>query len=264
MASGEDPGADERQKLGAFLRARRGHLDPQVAGLDGAGRRRVPGLRREEVAQLAMISTDYYTRLEQGRIASASESVLDALANALRLNQDERSYLYRLANKGDEPYPWRRDTEVVRPQVRQLLENLRDIPALVLSRFLDVLAWNDLATAVFKDFATVRRQERNFLRMLFLDPGLPRLLRRLGAGGAGGGRLCPRHRATRSSACPLDRRTVAVRRGISNVVGRTPRQLHDGRHQDLHPSTDRAVHARLGDAARRRGRSDLDGHDRTP
>jgi transcriptional regulator with XRE-family HTH domain len=142
MASGADPGADERQKLGAFLRARRGHLDPQVAGLDGAGRRRVPGLRREEVAQLAMISTDYYTRLEQGRIASASESVLDALANALRLNQDERSYLYRLANKGDEPYPWPRDTEAVRPQVRRLLENLRDIPALVLSRFLDILAWN--------------------------------------------------------------------------------------------------------------------------
>jgi len=160
---------DGPSELGAFLRARRDELDPKTVGLDGTGNRRVRGLRREEVAQLAMISTDYYTRLEQGRVASASGDVLDALASALHLSKDERNYLYKLANKNDLHDHQPRDAEGVRPQTHQLLENLRDSPAVVLSRYLDVLAWNQLAAAVFKDFATVRRNERNFLRMLFLD-----------------------------------------------------------------------------------------------
>jgi hypothetical protein len=117
-----------------------------------------------------MISTDYYTRLEQGRLASASEGVLGALASALRLSEDQRSYLYKLANKGDRHRHQVRDAEGVRPQTRRLLDNLQDSPALVLGRYMDVLAWNPLATAVFKDFATVPRPQRNFLRMLFLDP----------------------------------------------------------------------------------------------
>jgi transcriptional regulator with XRE-family HTH domain len=162
--------ADRRSELGAFLRARRADVDPEAIGLDAAGNRRVRGLRREEVAQLANISADYYARLEQGRLASASESVLDALANALRLSDDERKYLYRLANKGEQGQRRPRDAEGVRQPTRQLLQNLRNTPAMVLGRRLDVLAWNHLATLVFKDFATVRRQERNFLRMLFLDP----------------------------------------------------------------------------------------------
>jgi transcriptional regulator with XRE-family HTH domain len=162
--------ADGRDELGAFLRARRADVDPAAVGLDAAESRRVRGLRREEVAQLASISADYYTRLEQGRLASASASVLDALANALRLSDDERKYLYRLANKGDQVQRRPRDAEGVGQATRQLLENLHDTPAVVLGRHLDVLAWNHLATVVFKDFATVRRQERNFLRMLFLDP----------------------------------------------------------------------------------------------
>jgi len=170
MASDSITVPDGPSELGAFLRARRGELDPKTVGLDGTGNRRVRGLRREELAQLAMISTDYYARLEQGRVASASGDVLDALASALRLCKDERNYLYKLANKDDlllhhQP----RDAEGVRPQTHQLLENLRDSPAVVLSRHLDVLAWNQLAAAVFTDFASVRRDERNFLRMLFLD-----------------------------------------------------------------------------------------------
>ena len=170
MASDTTQVSDGPRELGAFLRARRSELDPDIAGVDATGNRRVRGLRREEVAQLAMISTDYYTRLEQGRLASASEGVLDALASALRLSQDERSYLYKLANKSDQRQHDARDAEGVRPQTRQLLDNLHDSPALVLGRYMHVLAWNRLAAAVFKDFATVRRQERNFLRMLFLDP----------------------------------------------------------------------------------------------
>ena len=169
MVSDTTRATDGSKELGAFLRARRADLDPESAGLDATANRRVRGLRREEVAQLAMISTDYYTRLEQGRLASASEEVLDALATALRLSEDERNYLYKLASKTDHGHQRSRDAEGVRPQTRQLLENLHDTPALVFGRYLDVLAWNHLATAVFKDFATVPRQERNFLRMLFLD-----------------------------------------------------------------------------------------------
>jgi transcriptional regulator with XRE-family HTH domain len=153
----------------AFLRARRADLAPEAVGLDAIGDRRVRGLRREEVAQLAMISTDYYTRLEQGRLASASEEVLDALAAALRLSTDERSYLFKLAHKNDHGHHRSRDAEGVRPQTHRLLEHLRDTPALVFGRYLDLVAWNQLATAVFKDFATIPRHERNFLRMLFLD-----------------------------------------------------------------------------------------------
>jgi transcriptional regulator with XRE-family HTH domain len=132
----------------------------------------VPGLRREEVAELAMISTDYYTRLEQGRLAGASPAVLDALATALRLEPDERSYLYQLANKSDRPQPRKRRVEGVLPQAQVLLNNLSDSPAMVLGRYMDILAWNRLAAAVFTDFAAVPRRERNFLRMLFLDPSV--------------------------------------------------------------------------------------------
>jgi transcriptional regulator with XRE-family HTH domain len=161
------------EELGAFLKARRSDLEPAAVGLAVVGGpRRVPGLRREEVAQLAMISTDYYTRLEQGRLAGASPAVLNALATALRLGPDERSYLYQLANKSDRQQPRRPHVERVLPQTRLLLENLRDSPALILGRYLDVLAWNRLANAVFTDFAAVPRRERNFLRMLFLDPNV--------------------------------------------------------------------------------------------
>ena len=159
------------EELGAFLRVRRSEIDPTTVGLaDTGGPRRVPGLRREEVAQLATISTDYYTRLEQGRLPGASPAVLNALATALRLGPDERSYLYRLANKSDQQPPNRPRAERVLPQTQLLLDNLRDSPAILLGPYLDILAWNHLATAVFTDFTALPRRERNFLRLLFLDP----------------------------------------------------------------------------------------------
>jgi transcriptional regulator with XRE-family HTH domain len=162
-------GSERPQELGAFLGARRASIDPRAVGLDVGGQRRVSGLRREEVAQLAGISTDYYTRLEQGRLSRASTSVLHALGTALQLDHDERTYLLRLAGKTSQPLRHPR-SESVRPQTQILIDNLRDSPALVLGCHLDVLAWNTLATAVFRDFAAVPRRERNFLRMLFLDP----------------------------------------------------------------------------------------------
>jgi transcriptional regulator with XRE-family HTH domain len=162
-SSGDHPG-----ELGAFLRARRAEVSPEQAGLPAATRsRRVQGLRREEVAQLAMISADYYTRLEQGRLTGASTSVLDAIADALRLGDDQRRYLYTLTNKK----VTRRTTraERVRPQTQQLLDNLVNTPAIVLGRCLDVLAWNSLAAALFIDFGQIPRHDRNFVRLLFLD-----------------------------------------------------------------------------------------------
>ncbi|MGI5438980.1 helix-turn-helix transcriptional regulator [Streptomyces shenzhenensis] len=162
---------DRPRELADFLKAHRSRLDPADVGLSTPGQsRRVPGLRREEVAQLASISTDYYTRLEQGRLTGASPGVLDALADALRLGEDERNYLFQLASKTDRRPRRQTGPERVHPQLQRLLDNLRDSPALVLGRHLDILAWNALATAVFRDFAQVPRRERNFLRMLFLDP----------------------------------------------------------------------------------------------
>jgi PAS domain-containing protein len=161
--------ADRPTELAAFLRARRADVSPETVGVEASRNRRVRGLRREEVAQLAMISTDYYTRLEQGRLASASEEVLDALATALRLNPHERSYLYRLANK-EGMHRLARDSQGVRLSTRRLLEGLHDCAGVVLDRYFDILAWNTLATVMFKDFATVERRHRNFLWMIFLDP----------------------------------------------------------------------------------------------
>lgn len=155
-------------ELGAFLRARRGEISPEQAGLPAAGQpRRVRGLRREEVAERAMISTDYYTRLEQGRLTGASTSVLDAIADALNLGDDQRSYLYKLTNK--KVTPRTAPAERVRPQTQLLLDNLVNTPAVVLGQCLDVLAWNSLAAALFIDFGQVPRCHRNFVRLLFLD-----------------------------------------------------------------------------------------------
>lgn len=160
--------SEHSAELGAFLRARRAEVNPEQAGLPTERRsRRVQGLRREEVAQLAMISADYYTRLEQGRLAGASTSVLDAIADALRLSDDQRRYLYTLTNKKVTPRTSR--AEHVPPQTQLLLDNLIDTPAIALGRCLDILAWNSLAAAVFIDFGRVPRHDRNFVRLLFVD-----------------------------------------------------------------------------------------------
>lgn len=136
--------------MGAFLKARRAELTPPQAGLPEAGApRRVPGLRREEVAQLAAISTDYYMRLEQGRV-SPSASVLSALARALQLDDDQRSYFSELVGK-EAHRPRRRPRQTVQPSLQRLLDDLRYTPALVLGRRMDILAWNPLAAALSRD-----------------------------------------------------------------------------------------------------------------
>lgn len=158
-----------RSELGAFLKARRAELTPPQAGLPEAGApRRVPGLRREEVAQLAAISTDYYMRLEQGRV-SPSASVLSALARALQLDDDQRSYFSELVGK-EAHRPRRRPRQTVQLSLQRLLDDLRYTPVLVLGRRMDILAWNPLAAALITDFAQIPHKQRNYLRLVFTDP----------------------------------------------------------------------------------------------
>ncbi|WP_419996322.1 helix-turn-helix domain-containing protein [Streptomyces boninensis] len=162
-----------RAELGAFLRSRRDRIRPEDVGFaSGAGLRRVPGLRREELAHLAGVSVDYYVRLEQGRNHSASDAVLNAVADALRLDADERAHLFRLARPprpGGRPAPGHRTPPPkVRPGVQQLLDAI-DSPALALGHRMDVRAWNRLACALITDFARLPPARRNLARLHLLD-----------------------------------------------------------------------------------------------
>ncbi|MGW6442080.1 helix-turn-helix transcriptional regulator [Lentzea sp. NPDC055074] len=155
-------------ELGEFLRTRRAALDPRHAGFPDDGRqRRVPGLRREELAQLAHVSVDYVVRLEQGRTQRVSRTVLDALADALRLAPDERDYLFRVADVA--PARQQAAPEVA-ARLQQLLDGMPDIPAMVLHRRMDVLAWNRGASALLTDFGALPAPERNLIRLTFLEP----------------------------------------------------------------------------------------------
>ncbi|MBK3562422.1 helix-turn-helix domain-containing protein [Streptomyces sp. MBT62] len=164
-------------QLGDFLKARRSHLRPADVGVSTYGeRRRVPGLRREELALLAGVSVSYYTRLEQGQSPSASPEVLDALAGALRLDEPERRYLHDLARTGRQrPRGRRLPAERVTEENAQLLDVLGDTPAIVQGRCADVLAWNRLGHTLFAGHldpeAPDRPAERpNLARLVFLDP----------------------------------------------------------------------------------------------
>src|SRR4051794_35629757 len=155
-------------ELREFLRACRGRIRPEEAGLPVGGNRRVPGLRREELAMLAGVSVDYYVRLEQGRDVRPSDLVLDSIARVLRLTATQRAHLYTLARA--EPAP--RDEmsrEVVRPNVRRLLDFL-DTPAMVVGRGTAVLGCNPLCSALITDFPARSPKERFYAHWLFTDP----------------------------------------------------------------------------------------------
>lgn len=157
-------------ELGAFLRSRRAALDPHLVGMPDDGRpRRVPGLRREELAQLAHVSIDYIVRLEQGRTRRVSRPVLDALADALRLAPDERDYLFTVADAASAPPARQPGRPEVAPRLRELLDTMHDVPAMVLRRGMDVLAWNRGAAALLVDFGALPPAERNLIRLTFLD-----------------------------------------------------------------------------------------------
>ncbi|MFI1045787.1 helix-turn-helix domain-containing protein [Streptomyces griseoruber] len=164
------PALDRRAELSEFLRTRRARLKPEDVGLPDFGRhRRVPGLRREELAQLAGVSVAYYTRLEQGNGRNVSAEVLDSIARALRLTDAEHAHLTHLAK------PKHKKKQAARPQqvrvaLQQLIDAMDAVPAYVVGRRAEVLAWNRMAAAVFGDWAELPPAERNWARMVFLKP----------------------------------------------------------------------------------------------
>lgn len=168
MVPGQNGSMGQSIEFGSFLSVMRSRLAPDPATVRTT--RRVPGLRREEVAQLAGVSTDYYTRLEQGRNIHPSRSVLSAVARALQMNDAESAHMIDLlencGGKATAPSAAQR----VRPSVRQLLDAVGDVPAVVLGRRTDVLASNRMAHLLFADFSAMGREQRNYTRWIMLDP----------------------------------------------------------------------------------------------
>ncbi|MDW5328421.1 helix-turn-helix transcriptional regulator [Plantactinospora sp. KLBMP9567] len=154
-----------RSDLGAYLTARRAQVTPAEANLRSTGHRRVPGLRREEVALLAGVSTDYYIRLEQGRERTPSAHVVDALAVALRLDEDGRQHLFRLAGLSPSTRT-AAGTGPVDPSLLELMDAWPHNPAIIYNRACDVLASNTIADALFHDWT----HSRNLMHVVFTDP----------------------------------------------------------------------------------------------
>ncbi|MGW2518549.1 helix-turn-helix transcriptional regulator [Streptomyces sp. NPDC001617] len=165
--------------LGIFLRTRRSRVTPEDVGLaTGAGLRRTPGLRREELATLAGISIDYYARLERGQETNPSPAVVDALARALRLDAHEHGHLRDLAERGDRrsaPEPSAVSERTVRPDIELMLESLRPHPAYVISRTMDILVGNRGSVRLFAGSEDWPAERLNALRYLFLDPHAAKL-----------------------------------------------------------------------------------------
>ena len=195
---------DPRRELAEFLRTRRTRLRPQDVGLEPGPRRRVTGLRREELAMLAGVSTDYYQRMEQGRGVRPSEQVLDAIARALDFSAEETRHLHSLATAARTPVrrPHLHEPEEVPETTLRLLRSTAS-PALVVGRFLDVLAWNPLGGALLGDFTRRPRQERNLLA-LFLHPEADR--------------TCPDRAATVAELIGMLRTQVAADPGHPRAV----------------------------------------------
>jgi len=169
-------GMDNRSDVREFLTSRRARITPAQAGLPGYGERRVPGLRRTEVAMLAGVSVEYYTRLERGNLSGVSESVLDALARALQLDEAERAHLHDLARAAS-PGPARPSrrggvagTSKVRPSIHRILDALTAAPAYVRNARTDILAANPLCIALYDGILTPEAMPLNLARFLFLDP----------------------------------------------------------------------------------------------
>jgi transcriptional regulator with XRE-family HTH domain len=163
--------ADTNEELADFLKRARSQGDPSRVGLPADGRvRRVPGLRREEVALLAGVSTDYYTRLEQGRKITPSSGVVDAIARALDLDSVGRAHLGHLIGATPARAPRTAPSvQRVRPGLRQLIDALQEQPAMILGRRMDILASNRIARALFADFEAIKPKERNYARWMFVD-----------------------------------------------------------------------------------------------
>ena len=154
--------------LGTYLKDRRAKLDPAALGFL-PGRRRTPGLRREEVAQRASISPTWYTWLEQGRGGAPSSDVLDRIARALMLTDVEREHLF-LLGLGRPPEVRYQGNDGITPRLQRVLDALQPTPAVIRNATWDVVAWNDAATVMLADYAALPPEQRNILRLMFLNP----------------------------------------------------------------------------------------------
>ncbi|WP_439627005.1 helix-turn-helix transcriptional regulator [Shinella sp.] len=159
--------SDSENILGTFLRDRRMRLDPATFGFQ-VGRRRTPGLRREEVAQRSNISPTWYTWLEQGRGGAPSAHVLDRIANGLMLTEPERDHLHILAF-GHPPEARYRQPEGITPRLQRVLDAMPFSPAIIRTATWDVVAWNGAATVILTDYSKLPKDKRNILRMMFSD-----------------------------------------------------------------------------------------------
>ena len=168
MASNRVVVLPDSTSLGVYLRNRRTKLDPASFGLAG-GRRRTPGLRREEVAQRANISATWYSWLEQGRGGRPSADVLDRIARALTLTEVEREHLF-LLGLGRPPEVHYRGGDAITPRLQRLLDALAYSPAVLKTATWDVVAWNRAAAAVLTDYGALPPDQRNILRLIFSDP----------------------------------------------------------------------------------------------
>lgn len=164
------------QALSAFLKTQRAQVTPQSAGLPVGSRRRTPGLRREEVAQLAGVSTTWYTWLEQGRDIKVSASVLDCIASALQLTMDERKYLYALAlDNGLGVAVHKEEQPQLSLSLQKILKELKLCPTIISDRRCNIVGWNEAAAHVFLDFERILPPDRNLIRLLFTRKELRRL-----------------------------------------------------------------------------------------
>jgi transcriptional regulator with XRE-family HTH domain len=164
-----------RQELAEFLRTRRARVSPRDVGLPDGDRRRTPGLRRQEVAQLAGMSVDYYIRLEQGRGPRPSRQILNALSRALMLTGDERAHAFHLA--GESPAPAAGPRRDVPANILHLLTQMDEVPAFVLDARYDILAWNKLASVLMGDLDSMPKEKLNVIRWVFGSPDLREHLR---------------------------------------------------------------------------------------
>ncbi|MEW1809619.1 helix-turn-helix transcriptional regulator [Pseudarthrobacter phenanthrenivorans] len=166
---------DNRAEVRQFLSSRRGRITPEQAGIEPyGGRRRVPGLRREEVARLAGVSVDYYTRLERGNLSGVSDSVLDAIAGALDLDRAEHDHLYDLARAANTSGRKRAAPAAapagVRPELQYLLDAITEAPAFIGNNRMDIVAANTLGYALYSDLYRNPSRPANHSRFIFLDP----------------------------------------------------------------------------------------------
>ncbi len=202
----------DRSALASFLRTRREALRPHDVGLSPGVRRRVPGLRREEVALLASMSVDYYSRLERGQGVQPSPQILTVLARVLHLSLDERDYLYRMAGHHA---PARVSSSAhVAPRMQRLLTRLSDTPALILSELAETLSQNHLAAAIFGDTVDLRGVERSGVARWFLRPESERLVYR----------EQDRDRQGRALVAAL--RATVGRRGPASQAAKLAEELH--------------------------------------